>query len=181
MNIKTIIASVVILCLPLTIGVSVNKYLKYQASQKQMLNELNSSKQELERTNLELKKQIEKLNSDLQAKAEAKEKLAAASFVSPQIKPGVEQWRPLVEQYFPASQVDNALAIMSAESGGNTTALSSTQDRGLFQINQCHRAKVGGNLDALYDPETNVKVAYLIWSSNGSWRPWTTARALGLS
>lgn len=89
----------------------------------------------------------------------------------------VEKWRPLVAKYFPANEVNNALKIMKAESGGNPNALSPTQDRGLMQINQCHSAKVGGNLNALFNPETNVKVAYQIWKSSG-WRAWTTSWVL---
>jgi membrane-bound lytic murein transglycosylase MltF len=91
----------------------------------------------------------------------------------------VEQWRPLVSKYF-GSKTDEALRIMACESGGNPNALSHTQDRGLFQINQCHRAKVGGNLNALFDPETNVRVAYQIYGGV-SWRPWVCSHKVGLN
>lgn len=151
MKIKTIIASVVILCLPLTIGVSVNKYLKDQASQKQMLNELKSSNSELERTNLELKKQIEKLNVDLQAKAEAKAKLAAASLSLPataSVPANCELYRSLVSGYdWP---VDQAMNVMRLESGCNPNRISSTQDHGLFQL----------HLEPVYDPQANIARAY---------------------
>ena len=94
------------------------------------------------------------------------------------VKTGVEQWRKLVTFYFPASQVDKALAVMSGESGGNPKALSPTCDRGLFQINCVHSAKVGGDLNKLYDPEINVQVALQIWEDQG-WCPWTVGRSLG--
>ncbi len=92
---------------------------------------------------------------------------------------GVEQWRGLVAKYFPANQVDNALKIMTLESGGNANALSRTCDRGLMQINCIHARRVNGNLALLFDPDTNIKVAYLIWSNQG-WRPWSTARVAGV-
>ena len=85
---------------------------------------------------------------------------------------GVEQWRWLVAQYFPADQVNYALAIMRCESGGNPNAHSPTADRGLMQINQVHSAKVGGNLNSLFDPHTNMRVARQVWDGAG-WGAWT--------
>jgi soluble lytic murein transglycosylase-like protein len=75
------------------------------------------------------------------------------------------------------------MAIMKAESGARPNATchntNGTTDRGLFQINSVHASRVRGNLDSLYDPETNVRVAYAIWSEQG-WSPWVTARKLGI-
>lgn len=83
-----------------------------------------------------------------------------------------EQWRELVAKHFPAEQVNNALLVMSKESGCNPSAKSSTNDHGLMQIHfPAHKAKVNGNVDALYDPETNIIVARQIYGS-GSWKPW---------
>lgn len=48
-----------------------------------------------------------------------------------------------------------------------------------MQVNSVHADRVGGNLAALLDPVTNIKVAYEIYSEQG-WCPWTTARPLGL-
>lgn len=91
-----------------------------------------------------------------------------------------EKWRVVVARYFPAEQVDNALKIMDKESGGDSGVHSCTNDHGLMQINYtAHYAKVNNNLEALYDPETNLKVAYQIWSVQG-WCPWTTARSVAL-
>ena len=60
----------------------------------------------------------------------------------------------------------------NGESGGNPRAVGGTS-RGLFQINgSAHAARVGGDLDALFDPATNVRVAYAIWLDQG-WRPWS--------
>jgi soluble lytic murein transglycosylase-like protein len=95
---------------------------------------------------------------------------------------GVNQWASLVSSY--PWPVDEALAVMTCESGGDKSAVSSTGDYGLMQINwrwQGSRvAKMGGSLESLYDPAFNVKVAYAIYSEQG-WRPWTCGRKLRLN
>lgn len=72
---------------------------------------------------------------------------------------------------------------MTPESHGDPSAshlnTNGTIDRGLFQINSIHIARVDGNLAALFDPATNVRVAYAIYSEQG-WCPWSTSRAIGL-
>lgn len=84
---------------------------------------------------------------------------------------GCDNYRHIVAKYFPAEQVDNALFVMSKESGCDPYAKSATNDHGLFQVHfPAHSAKVNGNLNALYDPETNARVAATIYS--GSWRAW---------
>lgn len=48
---------------------------------------------------------------------------------------GVQPWRPIVEQYFPADLVEEALAVMGCESGGNPDAVHPDSDAtGLFQF-----------------------------------------------
>lgn len=55
----------------------------------------------------------------------------------------VEQWRPLVAQHFPASEVERALCIMSYESGGNPNAKNPRSSAsGLFQHLEIGRAHV---------------------------------------
>ena len=95
---------------------------------------------------------------------------------------GVEQWRPLVAKYFPANQVDNCLAVMRGESGGNHRAYSYTADAGLMQINTSTWCGFFGvTTEQLFDPETNIRLARVIWDrAGGSWRPWTVSRKLGL-
>jgi hypothetical protein len=82
--------------------------------------------------------------------------------------PGVAQWRGAVSAY--GWPVEEALRVMSCESGGQPTATGGA-NYGLFQINAVHSARVGGNLQALYDPATNIRVAYDIWADQG-WAPW---------
>lgn len=91
---------------------------------------------------------------------------------------GCEQYRPLVQQYAWDSRI--ALAVMQAESGCNPNATSPTADRGLMQVNAVHIAKVDGDLTRLYDPVTNIRVAYSVYLSQGwqAWTVWNTGRYL---
>lgn len=81
-----------------------------------------------------------------------------------------EQYRSLVSQY--SWNVETVLKIMFAESGCNPNSLSRTSDRGLMQINRVHASKVGGDLNKLYDPATNIAVAYQIYADS-NWYPWS--------
>ena len=84
-----------------------------------------------------------------------------------------EQYRGIVSKYdWP---VDTVLRIMKSESGCNPNAVSSTNDRGLMQINWVHSDKVGGDLTKLFDPQINLAVAYQIYSTSG-WTPWSVCR-----
>lgn len=81
---------------------------------------------------------------------------------------GVEQWRGLVGKYF--SDVDRALCIMNAESGGNPNAVNpSSGAAGLFQVMPFWWEKFGGDR---FDPETNVRVAAKILGLQG-WNAWS--------
>lgn len=83
---------------------------------------------------------------------------------------GCETYRPLLEQY--NWDVKTAIAVMQAESGCNPTILSPTADRGLMQINAVHADMVNGNLNALFDPATNIQVANRVYLSQG-WKGWS--------
>jgi hypothetical protein len=130
------------------------------------------------------------INLPVVEQVEAKVAPIDASPAQLEVKPndvtdGVWEWKPLVEQYFPKSEVINALRIMSAENGsGNPQVVSKpnrngTKDFGLFQINTCHKNRVDGDLSRLLDAETNVKIASEIYSEQG-FKPWSTAKKLGL-
>lgn len=96
--------------------------------------------------------------------------------------PQVEQWRGLVASIWPASEVDNVLAVMQCESGGNRYAHNTAGEdsRGLMQINVGPGAHTQWASYNLFDPETNLRLAYQLWQSQG-WAPWTCARNLGLT
>lgn len=63
-----------------------------------------------------------------------------------------------------------AIAIAKAESKLNCSAVSSTDDHGLFQINAVHMAKFKDR--SPYDCEANIEVAKEIYQSSG-WYPWS--------
>lgn len=105
--------------------------------------------------------------------AEAKEQVKP-----PEPKPltqGCETYRSLVSKYDWDANV--ALAVMQAESGCNPSGPpSSTCDRGLMQIN-CVHADMVSNLDDLYDPATNISVAYKVYlgrkqQTGNGWQAW---------
>ena len=89
----------------------------------------------------------------------------------PQIVQGCDSYRNIFSQY--DWDVSDAVAICKAESGGDTTALSQTCDRGLMQVNCIHADMVNGDLSELYDPATNISVAHKIYSAHG-WEAWST-------
>ena len=73
-----------------------------------------------------------------------------------------------------------AYAICMAESGGNAaidnagTNSNGSVDYGLMQINSIHADMVGGNLELLRDPATNIKIAYSLSKGGTDWTPWST-------
>lgn len=91
----------------------------------------------------------------------------------------VERWRALVAKYFPPSEVDNALMIMSLESGGRNipsgyNAGGGEDSHGLFQINlDAHGSRI--NRDQVYDPEQNIAYAARLFADQG-WQPWSASR-----
>ncbi len=94
---------------------------------------------------------------------------------------GVERWRPLVQKYF-GDKTDTALRVMACESGGNPNATSHTDDHGLMQINApvwCGHFKV--SRQDLKNPETNIRLASIIYKRSGSFRPWVCASKLGIN
>lgn len=95
--------------------------------------------------------------------------------------PGVEQWRPLVQKYWPPELVEWALRIMQCESKGDPYAdnpISSAA--GLFQFLQSTwdrgpAASLGlGSYasGAVFDPELNIMAAawlYANWGGPSQW------------
>lgn len=83
---------------------------------------------------------------------------------------GVEQWRPLVEQYFAPDEVETALCIMSHESGGNPNAKNPhSTASGLFQ----HLASWWDYFDFdPFDPEQSIQAAKQLKDLYG-WTQWS--------
>lgn len=86
-----------------------------------------------------------------------------------------------INRYWPGDK-SQAIAVASAESGLRAGATNhntdGSTDYGCYQVNSIHRNRVAGNLNALYDAQTNVQVAYAIYSEQG-WCPWVAARKIG--
>lgn len=77
----------------------------------------------------------------------------------------------ICSQPWPCQQ---ALAVSWCESRHDPRALSPSGHRGLMQISPIHAGMVGGNLDALFDPVTNVRVGYQLYAARGnSWGAWS--------
>lgn len=133
----------------------------------------------------------EKAEAERVAAQKAAEEAAAAeraktqvAQATPQTRPqtssggGCEQYRSLLSKYFPADQINNAMLTMQKESGCRSNAVSPTDDHGLMQINcRYHCSKVGGNVNALYDPETNIKLASQIYAGRG-WTAWYAVQGI---
>jgi peptidoglycan hydrolase CwlO-like protein len=103
--------------------------------------------------------------------------------------PVVEQWRPLVQQFFPSNRVEEALRIIDCESNGDPDAYNPYSGAsGLFQFipstwaSIAPKAGYGGH--SAFEPEANVASA--AWLTNRYeelgqyyWRAWSCRRLLG--
>lgn len=90
----------------------------------------------------------------------------------------VDQWRSLVAEHFP-EETALALCVMRFESGGNLSAMSPTDDHGLFQIHYpIWGLAFGVSRADLYDPVLNVTLARRIWELQGwaAWSAWKRGR-----
>lgn len=84
---------------------------------------------------------------------------------------------------FPEKEINTAIGVAMAESGGRTEAHNSKppdDSYGLWQINMygplgpTRRKQFGiTKNEQLFDPSTNAKAAYMVWKGSG-WNAWTT-------
>jgi hypothetical protein len=85
----------------------------------------------------------------------------------------VERWRPLVALYFRSEQLDRAMCLMTAESGGNSDAWNPTSGAtGLMQVMPFWAGVFGYSHDDLFRPDVNLWVAGQILEEQG-WGAWT--------
>ena len=99
---------------------------------------------------------------------------------------GVEQWRPLVTQYFRSADIEIALCLIGYETGftGNPNAKNPRSSAaGLFQFLRSTWDKVplsvtGGTYDSgqVYQPEANVRSAAWLKDASG-WSQWSPYNA----
>ena len=101
----------------------------------------------------------------------------------------VEQWRPLVEEFFPADEVDDVLSVMTCESHGdpNTRYMEEwgVESVGLMQINEGWLTgwsrpewsilSHNGQPVDLTDPATNLQAAKFIrfFEEETDQEPWS--------
>ncbi|MGF1668139.1 MAG: S-layer homology domain-containing protein [Acidimicrobiia bacterium] len=95
--------------------------------------------------------------------------------------PGVEGWRPLVEHFFEAGDVERALAVMACESKGDPDAKNPRSTAsGLFQHLASQwgpRAEAIGFPDAgVFDPVANTAAAAWLVYEGGGWSHWNASR-----
>lgn len=83
----------------------------------------------------------------------------------------------LMDTYFGDVKVA-AYKVFKCESGMRPKAINhntnGSTDRGIAQINSVHARKVNGDLDSLFEPKVNLKVARQIYNASG-WNPWVCA------
>lgn len=81
---------------------------------------------------------------------------------------GVEQWRGLVTQFFPASEIETAMRVMECESRGDPYAYNRSSASGLFQL-VSHWYSGRSEYPAFdpFDPVENIKAAAWLQSEVG--------------
>lgn len=95
----------------------------------------------------------------------------------------IERWRPLVETYFPADRVEEALSIIDCESNGDPGARNRRSSAsGLFQFisgTWAHASEQAGFAGSSpYEPEANIAAAawlvgYSLDTGAAPWTHWT--------
>lgn len=98
------------------------------------------------------------------SRANTKGVLSAQEIVGFAIKAGLTGVRTL--------QIATAIAL--AESGGNTQAISSSGDYGVWQINYNAHSNLGYSRQQLLDPGINAAAMVIISQNGTNWNPWTT-------
>jgi hypothetical protein len=85
----------------------------------------------------------------------------------------VERWRTLVAVYF--DDVETALCLIAAESGGNPDARNpSSGASGLLQVLPSWAAVFGYESNDLFDPAVNLEISAALYADGGweHWSPW---------
>lgn len=81
-----------------------------------------------------------------------------------------------------SSTESDAICIAEHESGGNTNAISYTNDTGIWQINVAHDPGLSWVAWVLYmqNPLSNAHYAIMLSADGTTWSAWTTAPDCGL-
>lgn len=84
------------------------------------------------------------------------------------------KWGPGADQTKAVKFLDTAIAIALAESGGDPSVVSPTNDYGLWQINKAAHPDLFASHDWT-NPVDNTEMARQVWANAGnSFRPWVT-------
>ena len=86
----------------------------------------------------------------------------------------VQQWVPLILVFFPESDLDLVLCIMSHESGGNPNAYNPSGASGLMQILASWADNFGYVAGDLFDPAINLEIARIL--SDDTWNHWNPVK-----
>jgi septal ring factor EnvC (AmiA/AmiB activator) len=102
--------------------------------------------------------------------------------------PAIEQWRSIVQQFFPSGRVDEALRIIQCESLGDADAYNPYSGAsGLFQFLPSTWAttapKAGFSGSSVFDPVANIGTAFWLADryhdlGQSYWQPWSCRRVL---
>ena len=159
-----------------------DSYVRYKQSYEAQTSRNAVQDKEIKSLRDELKKYNDEFNqrfSQYQVKKAEEVRLASIQPSRPRssqrVAGGCEQYRPLISQY--PWNVETALAICYAESGGRANAVNAGDRHatclgsyGLFQIDCSWYYKAN-----LFDPATNIRLAYGKYVAR-QWAPWAVCR-----
>ena len=86
----------------------------------------------------------------------------------------VEQWTPLILVYFPETDLNRVLCIMTYESGGNPNAYNPSGASGLMQIMASWADNFGYEAGDLFNPSVNLEIAKAL--RDETWRHWNPVK-----
>ncbi len=117
----------------------------------------------------QLKQQDKKIEEVKVVKAQRKleqQSLASRKLPVRSVSGGCGAYRSLLDDY--GWNVDIAVAVCNAESGGNPTVVSPTNDHGLMQLHGI----------PIYDPAANISYAYYEKYLKGGWSHWSVCKSI---
>ena len=93
---------------------------------------------------------------------------------------GVEQWRTLAAEWFPANKVDEALSIISCESGGDPSIPNPTSSAvGLWQFLKGWYLGKWSSVVGVFDPRdpiASMRAAAIVSKNGSDWGDWSASK-----
>lgn len=175
-NLKTIVLGIIIAAISVGGFVYIENQRKTQEqSNYQLKQELqNLLKDSNEKIQEQFKQQDKKIEEAKAIKAKRAEEARLAAIQSARAKSvpvrsvsgGCGGYRSLFDDY--GWNVNIAIAVCNAESGGNPTVVSPTNDHGLMQLHGI----------PIYDPAANIRYAYYEKYLKGGWNHWSVCKSI---